>query len=116
MPIIRSGFGIPFNRGLRILGAAHIAHAVRRLLLFLLAAVARHPAFAARFTRFFARPLVRRSLLVRGLAALARNVALFAPIHRRKSAIFLCHVILLAAQRVQTLGCNWDATRESSNY
>src|SRR6188474_247631 len=45
-------------------------------LLLLLAAMARHPALASGFPRFFARPLVRGALLMRGLAALAGYLAL----------------------------------------
>ena len=83
-------------------GVARIAALVVRLvaaaasLLFLLAAMARHPALAARFTRFFAGPLVRGPFLMRGLAALARNLALFASVHRRKSTILFGHHALLA--------------------
>jgi hypothetical protein len=56
--------------------------------------MARHAALAAGFTRFLAGPLVRRALLVRGLATLARDLPLLGPIHRCKSAIFLGHVFL----------------------
>src|SRR4029079_14249644 len=59
--------------------------------LFLLAAMARHPALAPGFARFLTGPLVRRAFLMRGLAALARNLALLHSIHRRKSTIFFCH-------------------------
>ena len=41
----------------------------------------------------FAGPLVRGSLLVGSLAALAGNLALLASIHRSESTIFLCHGI-----------------------
>src|SRR5262245_20364262 len=53
--------------------------------------MARHPALAASLTRFLAGPLVRRAFLMRGLAALARNLALLVAVHRRKSAILFCH-------------------------
>src|ERR1700757_2015897 len=46
------------------------------LLLFLLAAMAGHAALAAGLARLFARPLVSGALLVRRLAALARDLAL----------------------------------------
>ena len=87
-------------------------------LLLLLAAMARHPALATRFTRLFARPLVRGPFLMRGFAALARNLALFAPVHRRKSTILFGHLTLLAytsfvmrantraATDVPRIGCN----------
>src|ERR1051326_6964169 len=60
---------------------------------------------------------------MRGLPALARDLALFIPIHRSKSAILSSHVLLppgafptpglLRVGRVerQRLGCNADATR-----
>jgi hypothetical protein len=66
------------------------------LLLLLLAAMTRHPALAPRLTRFLARPLVSGSLLMRGLAALACNLALLASIHRRESTILFGHLALLA--------------------
>src|SRR5439155_20311706 len=77
---------------------------VRRRLLFLLAAMARHAALAARFTRFFTRPLVRGALLVRRLAALARDLSLLVPVHRCKATIFFSHAILLAPGCSRTLG------------
>jgi len=46
---------------------------------------------AARLASLFGRPLVSRALLMRGLATLARDVALLAPVHRRKSAVFFRH-------------------------
>ena len=52
-------------------------------------------AFATRVARLLTRPLVRGAFLVRGLAALARDLTLLGPIHRCKSAVFLCHVFLL---------------------
>ena len=87
----------PVSRGFSpiVLPAAR-SRRCRRPLLFLLAAMARHPALAARFTRFFAGPLVRGPFLMRGLAALARNLALLASIHRRKSTILFGHHALLA--------------------
>ena len=48
------------------------------LLLLLLPAMTRHAALAPGLARLFARPLVRRTLLMRSLAALARNLALLA--------------------------------------
>jgi hypothetical protein len=62
----------------------------------LLAPTARRPAFAARLPRFFARPLVRRALLVGRPATLAGNLALLIAIHRGKTAIFFRHDYLLA--------------------
>src|SRR5687767_11297813 len=56
--------------------------------------MAGHAAFAAGFTRFFAGPLVGRALLVRSLAALARNLALFGAVHRGESAILFSHTSL----------------------
>ena len=63
--------------------------------LFLLPAMTGHAALATRLTRFVARPLVSRALLMRGFAALARNLALFVSVHRCKSAIFCGHYVLL---------------------
>ena len=71
----------------------------------LLAAMARHPALAAGFARFLARPLVRGALLVRRLAALARNLALLVAVHRSKSAILFCHRALLPGRCPRTLAC-----------
>src|SRR5437763_1690858 len=59
----------------RVLVAAAGGRPVAAALL-LLPARARHPAFAPGLTRSFAPPLVRRALLVRRLAALARYIAL----------------------------------------
>src|SRR5688572_22127146 len=56
--------------------------------------MAGHAAFAAGFTRFFAGPLVGRALLMRSLAALARNLALFGAVHRGESAILFSHTSL----------------------
>ena len=108
-------------------GAACSARPVASLL-FLLPAMARHAALAAGLTRFFARPLVRRALLMRGLAALARNLALLASIHRCKSAVFFGHHCLLAGpcrasrslrhgapSRVKYSGCNRCATKVARN-
>jgi hypothetical protein len=64
--------------------------------LLLLPTVARHAALAAGFACFLARPFVRGPLLMRRLATLARNLALLAAVHRRKSAIFFCHRTLPA--------------------
>ena len=62
--------------------------------LVLLSAMTRHAALATRFTGFLARPFVRRALLMRGLAPLACNLALFVSIHRCKSAVLCGHNIL----------------------
>src|SRR5262249_18144323 len=81
--------------------------AARRLpatLLFLLAPVARHAAFAARFARFLTRPLVRGPLLMRRFTTLARDLALLAAVHRCKAAILFCHAFLLALACSRTLG------------
>jgi hypothetical protein len=50
-------------------------------LLLLFPAMTGHAALATGFTRFFTRPLVSRPFLVRGLAALARDLSLFVSIH-----------------------------------
>src|SRR5688572_25361567 len=80
--------GIVEHRSLRAgvarVFVARVAAARLVALLLLLAAMARHPAFAARLPRFLTRPLVRGALLMRGLATLAGNLALLAPIHRCK--------------------------------
>src|SRR5262245_33635764 len=72
-----------------------VRHRLRRLLrlrlLLLLAAMARHPALAAGLTCFFARPLVSRAFLMRGLATLARNLALLVSVHRCESTILFGH-------------------------
>src|SRR5262245_19511824 len=65
-----------------------------RRLLLLLAAMARHPALASRFARFLAGPLVGRALLMRCLAALAGDLPLLLPVHRRKTAILFGHRLL----------------------
>jgi hypothetical protein len=72
---------------------------VRRLVLAgvppqLLAAppVARNAPFASGVTRLFARPFVRRALLVGRLAAFTCNLPLLGGVHRGKSTIFLGHV------------------------
>src|SRR5262249_16805586 len=73
--------------------------------------MARHPALASRLARFFARPLVRRSFLMRRLPALAGDLALLAPIHRRKSPILFGHFPLRAHPSATPLsGCNRCAT------
>ena len=51
------------------------------LLLFELPAMTGHSALAPRFASFFARPLVRGTLIVRRLAALAGNLTLLASFH-----------------------------------
>ena len=53
--------------------------------------VAGESAFAAGVPGLLARPLMGRALLMRRLAALAGNLTLLGPIHRRKSAVFLGH-------------------------
>src|SRR5439155_19277992 len=78
---------------------------------------------------FLAGPLVSRAFLMRGLAALARDLALLVPVHRSKSAILFSHGVLppgsASASRVsphstlalrgcvQYSGCNAGATRKS---
>jgi hypothetical protein len=52
-----------------------------RLLLLLLPAMTGHAALSTGFTRFFTSPFVSRTLLVRGLAALARDLSLFVSVH-----------------------------------
>src|SRR5262249_61282564 len=69
--------------------------------------MARHATLAAGLARLFARPLVRRPLLMRGLAALARDLSLLVPVHRRKSTILFCQGTL---QLREHSGCNRDAT------
>jgi hypothetical protein len=49
--------------------------------LLLLPAMTRHSTFATCFARFLAGPLVRRSLLVGGLATFAGDLALLVSIH-----------------------------------
>src|SRR2546430_7489129 len=94
-----------------IVGADHLLRVRGRLvaahlaaLLLLLPPVARHAALATGLARFLARPLVRRALLVRRLSALAGDLALLVPVHRRKATIFFCHAILLALPCSRTLG------------
>src|SRR4051812_30680439 len=53
-----------------------------------------HSALAAGLARFLAGPLVGGPLLVRRLAALARDLALLGAVHRGKSAILFCHTDL----------------------
>jgi hypothetical protein len=47
---------------------------------------------------------VRGAFLVRGLASLAGDLALLGSIHRCKSTIFFCHLVLLALPCSRTLG------------
>ena len=68
------------------------------LYVFLFAAVAGHSTFAAGLARLFTRPLVRGALLVRRFSALARDLALLVPLHRRKSPILCCHRNLLTGR------------------
>src|SRR5215207_3725251 len=53
-----------------------------------------HSALAAGFARFLAGPLMSGALLVRRLAALARDLSLLGAVHRGKSAILFCHTDL----------------------
>jgi hypothetical protein len=76
--------------------AIRVALSTRSLVGLLLATpMAGHPAFSTRLTGLFARPLVCGPFLMRGLSALAGNLALLGAIHRCKSAVFLCHLDLL---------------------
>ena len=59
------------------------------------ALVAGNAALPAGVPRLFTRPLVRRTLLMGRLAALAGYLTLLGTIHRGKTAIFLGHVVLL---------------------
>jgi hypothetical protein len=58
----------------------------------------RHPAFAAGFARFFARPFVRGALLMRRFATLRRDISLLPSVHRCEPTIFFCHVSSSAPQ------------------
>src|SRR5262249_36832323 len=82
----------------------HLGRGRRLALLLLLPAVARHAALAAGLARFLAGPLVRGALLMRRLAALARDLPLLVPVHRCKATILFCHAILLALPCSETLG------------
>ena len=73
--------------------------AIRGLSLFAPALVTGDPSLASGVTRFLARPLVRRAFLVSGLSALAGDLSLLRAVHRRKTTIFLCHVVLLPVPR-----------------
>src|SRR5882762_9649446 len=75
------------------IGFRHVR--VGRRTLFLLPPMARHPALTASFTRFLAGPFVSGALLMRRLAALARDLSLLVTVHRCKAAIFFCHATLL---------------------
>src|SRR6187551_2898437 len=82
--------GRPDQTALLVLAAVVGARA-GALASLLLPPVARHPALAPGFAGFLARPLVRRALLVRRLASLARDLPLFGAVHRCESAILFCH-------------------------
>src|SRR5262249_29839421 len=71
----------------------HLGRGRRLALLLLLPAVARHAALAAGLARFLAGPLVRCALLMRRLAALARDLPLLVPVHRCQATILFCHAI-----------------------
>ena len=115
---LRSSFSTLAAR--RVVAHSRVIDCLPLFLLLLLPPMARHPALAARLACLFARPLVGRALLMRGFAALAGDLALLTPIHRRKSAIFFCHVTLPpggSGARVlctplcsQDSGCNRYAT------
>src|SRR5688572_4695977 len=77
-----------------VLAAAALLTGLSALLL--LPAMARHSALPPRFARFLARPLVGRALLMRGLAALTRDLFLLVPVHRCKSAVLFRQGCLLA--------------------
>jgi hypothetical protein len=95
---VRQGNRLRHVRASSHLLGAHIAPAADFALLLLLPPMTRHSAFAAGFTSFFARPLVRRSFLMRCFASLAGDLALFPSIHRSKSAVLFCHHILLPGE------------------
>ena len=57
-------------------------------------AAANRAAFAPGITRFVRSPFMSRALFVGGATTLAGNLTLLGPIHRRKSAIFLGHLVL----------------------
>ena len=91
-------------------------HGLTIVLLLLFAAMARHPALAARLPRFLARPLVGRALLMRGLATLARNLALLVAVHRREPAILFRHRCPPRVHQFRSAreysGCNRCATNK----
>ena len=101
MLAIASGDDIePSRCALRLLAPGHLLAP---------ALVARNAALAAGVPRLFTRPLVRRTLLMGRLAALAGDLTLLGAIHRGKSAIFLGHVVLLpygAPPGQQLPGCS----------
>ena len=74
--------------------------------------VRREPALATGFTRLFAAPLMRTTLLMRHSSTFAGNLALLIPVHGRESTIFLAHVILqcpmsgLGIRILGPVGCN----------
>jgi len=86
---------------------------VATALLLLLPPMARHAAFAAGLARFLRRPLVRGALLVRRLAALARDLALLVPVHRCKATILFSHATLLALPFVPNTRAATDVPRKS---
>src|SRR5207245_2435265 len=69
-------------------------------------------ALAAGFARLLGCPLVRGALLVRRLAAFARDLSLLAPVHRRKPTILFSHATSSALPFVlrKHTGCNRCAT------
>src|SRR6185436_16447886 len=73
------------------LGLRHLAGGVHHLLAPTMAC---HSPFAAGLAPFLAGPLMGGALLVRRLAALARDLPLLGAVHRGKSAILFCHSVL----------------------
>src|SRR4029079_17010556 len=80
---------------LRRAGHLGVALALRRLTRGVrplpTATMACHSALAAGLARFIAGPLVGSTLLMRCLAALARDLPLLGAVHRGESAILFCH-------------------------
>ena len=104
--VAESGQIVDAHHLLRIRGVLHRRSFILWLML-LFPPIARHAALAARLACFLAGPLVRRALLVSCLSAFARDIPLFAPIHRRKTTSFLGHLLLLALRaRAGISSCN----------
>src|SRR5580765_1132054 len=100
-----------------LLAAARIRRDHILVLLLLLPPMAGHPALAAGFARFFARPLVRGALLVRRFSTLAGNLALLDTFHRGESTILCCHHNLLTGNmRPSALGFRCAALHSRSAF
>jgi hypothetical protein len=71
--------------------------------------MAGNAALSPGITRFLAGPLVRGALLMGSLTTFTGNLALLGAVHRRKSTIFLGHVVLPPSLGFWSLGLKLPA-------